>query len=210
MRPWHASRWCWSPRSRSAPRHRRQGQRRTDAARSRPPRSFEALTVEGIGDHLEELQAIADDNGGNRASGFPGYDASADYVAETLDDAGWEVSTQEFDFDVFFQDAPTVFEQISPTPETYDEATDYATTEFSGSGEVTAELVAVDLKLPPDAEPSLASGCEASDFAGTGVAGKIALMQRGTCDFRVKVDNAAAAGAVGASSSTRVSRVAPT
>ena len=34
-------------------------------------------------------------------------------------------------------------------------------------------------------------GCEPEDFTGTGVSGKIALMQRGTCDFRVKVDNAA-------------------
>ena len=158
-----------------------------------------ALTVDGIGSQLERLQEIADANGGNRASGFPGHDASADYVARTLDRAGWKVSTQEFDFDVFFQDAPTTFERISPNPQAFVEDEDFATSEFSGSGNTTAELVAIDLVIPPGEEASTSnSGCEASDFDGTGVAGKIALMQRGTCGFRVKVDNAAAAGATGA------------
>jgi hypothetical protein len=41
---------------------------------------------------------------------------------------------------------------------------------------------------------SSTSGCEASDFAGFQV-GKVALTQRGTCTFRQKADNAAAAGA---------------
>ncbi len=57
--------------------------------------------------------------------------------------------------------------------------------------------MAVDLTIPPAAEPSSSSGCEASDFTTANVTGKIALMQRGTCDFAVKVENAAAAGAVG-------------
>ncbi len=157
-----------------------------------------ALTVDGITARLERLQQIADENDGTRAAGFPGFDASADYVAATMDRAGWRVSRQPFDFDVFFQDAPSVFEQVSPDAETYVEDTDYSTMEFSGSGEVNAELVAVDLTLPPSAEPSSNSGCEPEDFNGVDVTGKVALMQRGSCDFRVKVDNAAAAGAAGA------------
>ena len=67
--------------------------------------------------------------------------------------------------------------------------------EYSGSGDVTAEVVAVDLTLPPTPEPSSTSGCEASDFDGVDVTGKVALMQRGSCDFAVKVQNAEAAGA---------------
>ncbi len=154
-----------------------------------------ALTVDGITEQLEQLQAIADANGGNRASGFPGFDASADYVAETLDDAGWEVTREPFSFHAFFQDAPSTFEQISPDAEVYEEDVDYNTSEFSGTGDVTADLIAIDLVLPPTPAPSSTSGCEAGDFTGTGVSGNVALIQRGTCPFGQKVDNAAAAGA---------------
>ena len=107
----------------------------------------------------------------------------------------WRLS--RFDFDFFFQDAPTVFRQLSPDPQTYVEDTDYATTEFSGSGDVRGNLVAVDLTIPPTPEPSSNSGCEPADFNGLTITGKVALIQRGTCDFRVKVDNAADAGAAG-------------
>jgi len=46
--------------------------------------------------HLEMLQRIADENGGNRASPGPGYAASVDYVAAVLRDAGYEVSTPRY------------------------------------------------------------------------------------------------------------------
>ena len=67
--------------------------------------------------------------------------------------------------------------------------------EYSGSGDVTANVEAVDLTLPPSADPNgSTSGCEASDFAGF-TAGDVALVQRGTCSFGDKVANAQAAGA---------------
>ncbi len=47
--------------------------------------------------HVRKLQRIADQNGGNRASPGPGYDASVDYVASVLRKAGWKVSTPELD-----------------------------------------------------------------------------------------------------------------
>ncbi|WIX76232.1 M20/M25/M40 family metallo-hydrolase [Amycolatopsis carbonis] len=43
--------------------------------------------------HLQALQRIADENGGNRASPGPGYDASVDYVAGVLRAAGYQVAT---------------------------------------------------------------------------------------------------------------------
>jgi hypothetical protein len=52
------------------------------------------------------------------------------------------------------------------------------------------------LVLPPTSSPSSASGCSASDFTGF-VSGRIALIQRGGCNFGVKVQNAQAAGASG-------------
>ena len=45
---------------------------------------LECVTVEGVLAHEEAFQAIADENGDTRASGTPGYDASVDYVADTL------------------------------------------------------------------------------------------------------------------------------
>lgn len=47
--------------------------------------------------HLRRLQEIADADGGSRADGSPGFDASVDYVAKALRDKGFDVSTPEFD-----------------------------------------------------------------------------------------------------------------
>ncbi len=47
--------------------------------------------------HLQALERIADANGGNRASGTPGYEASVDYAAGVLRKAGLEVATPAFD-----------------------------------------------------------------------------------------------------------------
>ena len=48
-----------------------------------------AVQVNGVLQHLRQLQTIANRNGGNRASGLPGYDASSAYVAKTLRAAGY-------------------------------------------------------------------------------------------------------------------------
>ena len=52
----------------------------------------------GMVDHLEALQRIADENGGNRASGTSGYEASARYVEEQLRAAGYNPVRQAFSF----------------------------------------------------------------------------------------------------------------
>jgi aminopeptidase S len=49
--------------------------------------------------HMRKLQQLADQNGGNRASPGPGYDASVDYFVSVLRKAGWQVSTPEFNVD---------------------------------------------------------------------------------------------------------------
>lgn len=152
----------------------------------------DAVTVEGVMKHLEELQAIADANEGNRASGSAGYDGSADYVADLLEAAGYEVERQTFDFPFFAETADPV---LALGATTYVEGTDFYTMEYSGSGDVSAPLEGVDLTLPPgDTANSSTSGCELSDFAGF-TAGNVALIQRGTCSFALKAQNAEAAGA---------------
>ncbi|MFS8478877.1 MAG: M28 family peptidase [Micromonosporaceae bacterium] len=153
-----------------------------------------AVTLQGVLRHLDAFQAIADANGGNRGSGLPGYDATVDYVAGLLEDAGYQVTRQRFDFN-FFQEFGSSFAQTAPTPTTYVDGTDYDLMEFSGSGDVTGPVVPIDLSLGAPTQST--SGCEAADFPAD-MTGKIALMQRGGCPFGQKVANAEAAGAAGA------------
>ena len=157
----------------------------------------DAVTADAVMDHLAELQKIADNNNDTRAGGTPGYAASIDYIEGVLQAAGYEVTRQDFLFNSFRELSDPVFERVSPDPLTYVEGEDFFTAEYSGSGDVTAPLQAVDLVLPPGPEASTSnSGCEAADFANF-VAGNIALVQRGTCDFSVKAANAFDAGATG-------------
>jgi Zn-dependent M28 family amino/carboxypeptidase len=157
----------------------------------------DAVSSQGVMKHLRKFQKIADENGDTRASGTPGYDESADYVAKKMEKAGYKVVRQPFDFEAFTEETEATFAQTEPEDVEYVYGEDFITSDFSGSGDVTAPLEAVDLVLPPGAEPSTSnSGCEEDDFDGF-TAGNIALIQRGTCDFSVKADNAAAAGASG-------------
>ena len=157
----------------------------------------EAVTADAIMDHLSNLQDIADANGDTRASGTAGYDLSVDYIEELLLAAGYEVERQDFTFNSFRELSDPIFDVTLPDLPAYVAGEDFFTAEYSGSGDVTASLQAVDLVLPPGATASTSnSGCEASDF-DTFVEGNIALVQRGTCDFSVKAANAYDAGAVG-------------
>jgi len=149
---------------------------------------LECVKKGGVLEHLDALQAIADANDGTRAAGLPGYEASVDYVASRLERAGWEVSFDEFAYDYF---GPSTLRQLTPTE------TEHETGAFTGSGsaDLTGTIVPVDVNLtvPGDAT----SGCEPEDFTGLDFSGPsdIALIQRGVCDFSVKVTNAVAAGA---------------
>jgi len=65
---------------------------------------------------------------------------------------------------------------------------------YSGSGDVTGDIVAIDVQNPPPAAPGSTSGCEDSDFPPPPSDPAIALIQRGTCTFGEKVVNAEEAG----------------
>ena len=54
------------------------------------------LSVTNATAHLQQFSAIAAANGGNRATGRPGYKASVDWVKSQLDAAGYTTSIQEF------------------------------------------------------------------------------------------------------------------
>lgn len=149
-----------------------------------------AITVDGMLRHERALQQIATLNGGNRAAGTAGYEASVAYVAETLRKAGYTPQIQRFAFPYFAETAPATLTRTAPDAKTYG---DLATMQYSGSGDVTAPVQVVDANFAqPDGAST--SGCEAADFAGF-PAGAVALVQRGTCTFGEKVANATAAGA---------------
>jgi Zn-dependent M28 family amino/carboxypeptidase len=141
--------------------------------------------------HEQALQDIASANGNTRASGTPGYLASVNYVVDQLEAAGYEPVVQPFDF-AFFQEFGTPeFSRVSPNPRTYvaGASAEFSTMTYSGSGDVSAATTHVtDLGGAPGA------GCEAADFAGFAV-GNVALIQRGSCTFKIKATNALAAGA---------------
>jgi len=153
-----------------------------------------AVSAPNIMTHLNALQAIADANGGNRAADSPGYEASLLYIKGKLDAAGYTAVVQPFSYDRYDFTSASL-ERVAPDPETYTYGTGFLDMSYSGAGDVTAALTAVDLNLAGDHAST--SGCEAGDFAGF-TPGNIALIQRGTCTFRIKADNAAAAGASGA------------
>ena len=159
----------------------------------------DAVTVNGILQHERALQAVANANGGTRASGTPGYEASLQYVKQRLVKAGYRVKEQEFTFPFFEERSPPRL--LSGPAQTPAPSGELRTLFNSGAGVVTARLRAVDLGLPERADPGAVpaastSACEASDFDGF-ERGAIALVRRGACTFQAKVHLAAAAGAAG-------------
>ncbi|MGJ9423907.1 M28 family peptidase [Aeromicrobium sp. CF3.5] len=169
---------------------------RDDSRTNAPPNGVktskleQAVTVNGMLQHLREFQVIANNNGGNRASGLPGYEASADYVARTLRQAGYTVKRQQFTF-AFSRDLePATLTQTAPTQKTFETSA----LSYSGSGDVTGPVVPIDVSIPPPAQPGSTSGCEASDFPEPAGDTSVALIQRGTCDFATKAQNAVDAG----------------
>ncbi len=155
---------------------------------------LECVTLAGVREHQLALQKIADANGGNRFSGLPGHDRSVDYVVSRLRAAGYKPVVQPFDYFAFVELGPSALQQTAPGTVTYVQGVDFGVIDQSDPGDVTAAVTAVDLQL--GIGNTSTSGCEPADFAGF-PAGNIALLQRGTCTFELKAENAAAAGATG-------------
>ncbi|RKS76768.1 PA domain-containing protein [Actinomadura pelletieri DSM 43383] len=140
--------------------------------------------------HLRAFQEIADYNGGNRASGGAGYDVSVKYVVGRLRKAGFTPRIQRFTHPYWRERSDAVLARTEPSKATYQEGRDFRTFAYSGSGDVTARVTAVDLPSKGDGT----SGCEKRDFADF-PKGSIALLQRGSCTFEAKAAKAKDAGA---------------
>jgi Zn-dependent M28 family amino/carboxypeptidase len=157
------------------------------------------VTLDGILEHERALQDIAIANDGNRAAGTSGNTATVDYVANRMRRAGYRVSLVPFDFATWELLGPSTLARTAPDPKTWVEDTDYIVSQFSGSGDVTGTVFVAGNTVvpPPGGAGSSVSGCDPADFSGM-PQGAIVLMQRGTCPFVDKYQNAADAGAAAA------------
>jgi Zn-dependent M28 family amino/carboxypeptidase len=133
------------------------------------------IRAAGLREHLRALQEIADENGGDRAAGTPGAEASVDYVAEQLREAGWRVTLQPVSFPYFDERSPPRLEDLAEDEE-------FRTLSYSGSGQVEAPVRRLGL------------GCSREEFAAL-EEGEVAVVDRGECFFRDKARNAESAGA---------------
>lgn len=141
------------------------------------------VTTDEMLTHLGAFQDIADANGGNRAVGTDGYEASVDYVAQVLRDGGFDVQTPEFDVRVYKAEKPVL---------TVGEATVDATPLRYSAGTAAEGVRGPLVAAPADDTP----GCSPEDYDGLAVKGAVVLVDRGSCRFTEKLAIAAKLGAV--------------
>jgi hypothetical protein len=138
-----------------------------------------SITVDGMFVHLDALQAIGTQNGGNRFTGTQGYEDSVAYAAGVFEGAGYDVKIQEFNVTVFeLDDVP----EMSSLTFSFEEGVDFSGMTFSGSGTATGPVAFVP-----------AFGCNTADFESF-PANSIAVISRGVCAFADKALNAQEAG----------------
>ena len=151
------------------------------------------MTLEGVQEHLDAFQKIAGNSTdpvypGTRAAGTDGYADSVEYVAGLLREAGYQVTLDPVPVTFNF---PAELRQLTPVAATYESGV------FTGSGDGTVEGVVTPVDLSLEGDRASTSGCEATDFDRTALTGPsdIVLIQRGTCTFGRKAQNADEAGA---------------
>jgi Peptidase family M28/PA domain len=166
-----------------------------------PGKLLPCIKTADLWNHMVAFQDIADQYPGadghpSRNSGEPGYLASALYVKDKMEAAGYDVKLQRYKFEyTAFVGTPSLSE-VSPTARSFVVGTDWNPGASNGTATGATVQAVGGIVLPPTPSPSSASGCSASDFSGF-TPGNIALIQRGTCTFGTKVLNATAAGASG-------------
>jgi Peptidase family M28/PA domain len=157
-----------SPRAAARPT----GDGRVEAAEIRAP---------GLREHLVALQGIADANDGDRAAGTPGDDATVEYIAETVREAGWRVRLDPVTFPYFDERSPPRL--VTGSGEALEADDDFRTLSYSGSGRVEGPVRRLGL------------GCSRGEFRAL-EEDEVAVVARGECFFRDKARHAEAAGAV--------------
>ncbi|KAF2129668.1 Zn-dependent exopeptidase [Dothidotthia symphoricarpi CBS 119687] len=134
------------------------------------------ITLEALLAGSQKLQDIATANGGNRAFGGGGHNATAEWLYQELLATGY--------YDVYKQPFTELFSAATVRLSVGGNSSvpaEYMT--YGPSGNFTGPIVRVNNL-----------GCDASDYPAE-VSGKIALISRGTCTFGAKATTAKAAGA---------------
>ena len=131
-----------------------------------PGKLVECIQQGDLSAHMDNLQAIANANPGpdghpSRNSGEPGYKASADYVAQKMQDAGYDVHLQNYKFDYYaYTGIPTM--SVGGTDLVL--GVDWGPGQSLGSMDGQT-LTAVKQHRPPaDDDPELGGGCAPGDF----------------------------------------------
>ncbi len=139
------------------------------------------VTADRLVTHLRALQNVASANRGNRADGTPGYDASVEYVAKTLRDRGFNVSTPQFDR----------LYNVSPgKPELTVAGRNYQVDQAS----LLVRTPPGGLTAPP-VHPTRPSGCAVGDYPAAVPKGAIAVVDDSGCSVVDKQNSALAKGA---------------
>lgn len=144
------------------------------------PLGATAIDGQRVYDHVKRLSVEI----GPRVAGTPAEITARDYIRQTLESYGYDVSVQDFGFDASAYLPARVDVGPAPGPST---VTSIPAIALRGSGVGTVDgrhLIAAGIGRP-------------EDFPAGGLAGNIALIERGDLTFTQKVANAIAAGASG-------------
>lgn len=143
-----------------------------------------------IKDVLWNLNKIANDNGGNRAFGLPGYKASVDFVLERVQKRfGKHLDTWVQPFTHLFESTRKITVTGPKGEDVYVITLQYNTATPLPGG-ISASLI----DTPVD--DARGSGCFADQWQGIDATGKIALVKRGVCPIADKLKLAKEHGAL--------------
>src|SRR3954464_11593066 len=113
-----------------------------------------------------------------------------------MEKGGDDGTEQRYPFNYYTYKSPLTLSEVSPTAHTFRLNDEFIPGQSTGTATNAVVQPVKNIVMPPTTQPSSASGCVQSDFDGF-TPGSIALIQRGTCNFGVKIQNAQNAHAAG-------------
>ncbi|KAF2220785.1 hypothetical protein BDZ85DRAFT_31361 [Elsinoe ampelina] len=144
------------------------------------------ITTNGLMENLANLDRIATENGGNRAFGLPGYDASRDFVFDRVSKSKRFTASKQ-DFPALYNNVDSITFRVANTS--------YYVFGPTYSPSTSPEGLTRQLVLGPSGD----AGCSVEGYANIDVKDKMVLVQRGTCPtggtIAGRIRPAAAAGA---------------